>query len=66
MKYLLNTLLLKKPFVVLKTAMSLDGKISTTSGESKWITDKEVKSNNVHILRNEVNSNNDWDRYSYY
>ena len=43
----------KKPFVVLKTAMSLDGKISTTSGESKWITDKEAREN-VHILRNEL------------
>lgn len=43
----------KKPFVVLKTAMSIDGKISTASGESKWITEKEARES-VHILRNEL------------
>ncbi|HOP09432.1 MAG TPA: bifunctional diaminohydroxyphosphoribosylaminopyrimidine deaminase/5-amino-6-(5-phosphoribosylamino)uracil reductase RibD, partial [Candidatus Methanofastidiosa archaeon] len=32
------------PFVLLKTAMSLDGKISTFSGDSKWITSKPSRS----------------------
>jgi diaminohydroxyphosphoribosylaminopyrimidine deaminase/5-amino-6-(5-phosphoribosylamino)uracil reductase len=38
------------PFVILKTAASLDGKISTRSGDSRWITDKAAR-NYSHIIR---------------
>jgi diaminohydroxyphosphoribosylaminopyrimidine deaminase / 5-amino-6-(5-phosphoribosylamino)uracil reductase len=38
------------PFVVYKTAMSLDGKISTTKGESQWITGEDTRAW-VHKLR---------------
>ena len=34
----------KRPFVRLKTASSLDGAISMASGESKWITGEEARS----------------------
>lgn len=48
-KYILT----KKPFVVLKTAMSLDGKIATTTGESKWISSEKSRLQ-VHNLRNKL------------
>ena len=38
------------PFVIAKFAMSLDGKIATKTGHSKWISNEEAR-NYVHILR---------------
>jgi diaminohydroxyphosphoribosylaminopyrimidine deaminase/5-amino-6-(5-phosphoribosylamino)uracil reductase len=43
------------PFVVLKLAASLDGKIATFTGDSRWITD-ELARLCVHRLRNQVDA----------
>jgi diaminohydroxyphosphoribosylaminopyrimidine deaminase/5-amino-6-(5-phosphoribosylamino)uracil reductase len=43
----------KLPFCILKTAMTLDGKIATFKGDSKWITN-EASRKQVHELRHHV------------
>jgi len=43
------------PFVILKSGMSLDGKIATPSGDSKWITN-EASRKYARTLRNEVDA----------
>ncbi|MBM4079599.1 MAG: bifunctional diaminohydroxyphosphoribosylaminopyrimidine deaminase/5-amino-6-(5-phosphoribosylamino)uracil reductase RibD, partial [Planctomycetes bacterium] len=42
-------------FVILKWAMTLDGKIATRTGESKWITSAEARAH-VHKVRGEVDA----------
>ncbi len=44
-----------RPFVILKGAMTLDGKIATTTGESQWITGVKARQD-VHRLRNQVDA----------
>ncbi|MBI2659392.1 bifunctional diaminohydroxyphosphoribosylaminopyrimidine deaminase/5-amino-6-(5-phosphoribosylamino)uracil reductase RibD [Candidatus Woesearchaeota archaeon] len=45
----------KRPFVILKVAMSVDGKIATSTGDSKYITSREARAY-VHQLRSEVDA----------
>ncbi len=39
-----------KPFLSMKYAMTIDGKIATSSGKSKWITDETARAH-THALR---------------
>lgn len=43
------------PFVIFKSAMSLDGKIATGTGDSKWISGEDSREL-VHRLRGEVDA----------
>ena len=45
----------KEPFVLLKSAMTLDGKIATVSGESKWISNETSRAHGQK-LRNQYMS----------
>lgn len=54
MNYIFNKFIVtKKPFVIMKTAMTLDGKIASTTGDSMWITGEEARKY-VHKIRNKV------------
>lgn len=44
-----------KPFVVLKAALSLDGKLATRTGDSRWITGDPAR-RRVHEIRNTVDA----------
>lgn len=43
------------PYIALKYAMTLDGKIATYTGKSKWITNEKAR-NHVHFLRHKYSS----------
>ena len=43
----------KRPFVVMKTAMTLDGKIAARTGDSKWVSGEESRSL-VQEMRNSL------------
>ena len=43
------------PFVTLKAAITLDGKLATRTGDSKWISGEPSRAR-VHALRNEVDA----------
>ncbi|MEH2037103.1 bifunctional diaminohydroxyphosphoribosylaminopyrimidine deaminase/5-amino-6-(5-phosphoribosylamino)uracil reductase RibD [Nostoc sp.] len=45
-----HRILYKRPLGILKYAMTLDGKIATTSGHSAWVTSQEARSE-VHLVR---------------
>ena len=44
-----------RPFVILKGAMTLDGKIATKTGQSKWITGEQAR-RDVHRVRGQADA----------
>ena len=45
----------KRPFIVMKYAMTMDGKIATVSGKSKWITSEKTREHS-HRFRNKYSA----------
>lgn len=51
----INYITRHKPFVIMKAAMTLDGKIASVTGDSKWVSN-EFSRNYVHLIRDRVSS----------
>lgn len=49
----IHNMLTKRPFIISKYAMTLDGKIATHTGHSKWVTGEEARQD-VHHIRHQV------------
>lgn len=54
-KVFLKFIQTKKPYVVMKSAMTLDGKIASRTGDSRWVSNAKSRER-VHELRNELAS----------
>ena len=54
-EYWLKYITTGMPFVISKVGMSLDGKIATRTGDSRWVTGETAR-RMVHRLRNEVDA----------
>ena len=52
-KVFLKYITTKRPYVIMKTAMTLDGKIAAFTGDSRWVTNEHSRKL-VHQLRSEM------------
>lgn len=52
-KVFLKYITTKRPYVIMKTAMTLDGKIAAYTGDSRWVTNEQSRKL-VHELRSEM------------
>lgn len=51
----IHNMLTERPFIISKFAMTLDGKIATYTGHSKWITGEAARTH-VHTSRDEIDA----------
>ena len=52
-KVFLKFITTKRPYIIMKTAMTLDGKIAAHTGDSRWVTNEQSRKL-VHELRSEM------------
>ncbi len=52
-RFFLKYMATRRPFVLLKAAATLDGRLATTTGDSRWVTGEAARAE-VHRIRHEV------------